>query len=355
MLIHTLKKGLEQAALGLSRHRIDLLSKLLPALIQTRSVNLKKLACALSGFAQVDSHYRRLQRFFNSGLSPSVFTQLILNKLVTTGQAVTLVLDRTHWKWGKTHLNLLCLGLLYQGVSIPLISQSLQRAGNSHTRDRKRMIPQALTYLSGCTGCLLADREFIGKKWLQFLLQQKNWTFVIRIRCNSWVSLDDGQLRYLASMTRYWKRGATRTFFNVLLYKSLRLNLVVHRPKKGDPLLLVTNRTDLDQVTRLYGQRWSIETAFGFLKSKGFHLEETRLTHPDRLLLLMGVLTWTLLWCLLIGLQKHARKAIRKKKHGRRAISLFRLGLDQLQQMICNPKYQQKQARKYARCLLSWT
>ena len=56
----------------------------------------EKLACALPGLAQIDSHYRRLQRFFNSGLSPSLFTQLILNKLVVSGQAVTLVLDRTH-------------------------------------------------------------------------------------------------------------------------------------------------------------------------------------------------------------------------------------------------------------------
>jgi len=228
-----LKKGLEQAALDLSRHRIDLLCKLLPALIQTRSVNLKKLACALPGLALIESHYRRLQRFFNSGLSPCVFTQLILNKLVVTGQAVTLVLDRTHWELGATHLNLLCLGLLYQGVSIPLISQSLQRAGNSHTRDQKRMMRQAFTYLKGCTGCLLADRKFIGKEWMRFLLKQKGWTFVIRIRCNSWVRLDDEQLQYLASMTRYWKRDTTRIFFNVFLYQSVRLNLVVHRPPKG--------------------------------------------------------------------------------------------------------------------------
>ena len=57
---------------------------------------------------------------------------------------------------------------------------------------------------------ILADREFIRKAWLQFLLQQKGWNFVIRIRCNSWVTLDDGQLRYLATITRHWKRGTTR-------------------------------------------------------------------------------------------------------------------------------------------------
>jgi hypothetical protein len=141
----------------------------------------------------------------------------------------------------------------------------------------------------GCTGCLLADREFIGKAWLQFLLKQKDWDFVIRIRCNSWVTLDDGQLRYLATITRYWKRDTTRSFFNVCLYRSLRVNLVVHRPKKGDPLLLVTNRTDLNQVVQTYGLRWSIETAFAFLKSKGFNLEEIRLIHPHRTVVDIGI------------------------------------------------------------------
>jgi hypothetical protein len=182
------------------------------------------------------------------------------------------------------------LGLVFQGVSIPLISLSLQRPGNSHTREQKQVVRQALSYLKGSTCCLLADREFIGKDGFQFLLRQRDVSFVIRIRCSSWVTLDDGQLRHLASITRYWKRGLTRTFYNVTLYRSLRLNLVVHRPLKGDPLLLITNRSDLDQVVATYGQRWSIETAFGFLKSKGFHLEETRLTQPTRLTLLIGLL-----------------------------------------------------------------
>jgi hypothetical protein len=52
------------------------------ALIQVLSVNLKKIACSFSGRAQVDSHYRRLQRFFSSGLSPALFTQLIVAQLM---------------------------------------------------------------------------------------------------------------------------------------------------------------------------------------------------------------------------------------------------------------------------------
>ena len=42
MLIHTLKKALTQGPVSLTRHRIDLISRLVCALIQVRSVNMKK-------------------------------------------------------------------------------------------------------------------------------------------------------------------------------------------------------------------------------------------------------------------------------------------------------------------------
>ena len=54
--------------------------------------------------------------------------------------------------------------------------------------------------------------------------------------------------------------------------------------------MLATNRTDLDQVLSIYKTRWSIETAFGFFKSRGFNLEETHLTQPKRIELLLAVL-----------------------------------------------------------------
>ena len=307
---------------------------------------LEKVGVCLIGSGLYRQPASSVAAVFSSGLRTTVFTQLIVDKLVVAGHPLLLVLDRTHWQLGQTDLHLLCLGLVFQGASIPLISLSLQRPGNSHTREQKQVVRQALPYLKGSTCCLLADREFIGKDGFQFLLRQRDVSFVIRIRCSSWVTLDDGQLRHLASITRYWKRGLTRTFYNVTLYRSRRLNLVVHLPLKGDPLLLITNRSDLDQVVATYGQRWSIEIAFGFLKSKGFHWEETRLTQPTGLTLLIGLLAVGLLWCLLIGLQQHQQKPIVKKKHGRRAISLFRFGSDRLQQLICQSRHRPKAVRE---------
>ena len=129
-------------------------------------------------------------------------------------------------------------------------------------------------------------------------------------------------------------RGTTRYYPQTTLYDGLTLNLVCHRPVRGERILLITNRTDLQQVLTLYGQRWAIETTFACLKSRGFNLEDTHLTHPQRLHLLMGLLAWTLLWALLVGQQLHHTKPIPIKKHGRPAISLFRRGLDPLTPII---------------------
>ena len=94
--INILKQSLEQQKVSLSRYGIDLLCRLILALIQTRCVNLQKVAAALYGPAQVDSHYRRLQRFFAQQISPEIFAALILERIAKEGQHLYLSLDWTH-------------------------------------------------------------------------------------------------------------------------------------------------------------------------------------------------------------------------------------------------------------------
>ena len=176
-------------------------------------------------------------------------------------------------------------------------------------------------------------------EWFRFLLEQHGLEFIIRIRCNCWVTLKDGRFRHLSLLTRNLPKGKTRIYEQVKLYdleETVQVNLVCQRSAKGELVLLVTNRSDLNHVLDIYPTRWSIETAFGFLKSKGFDLEKTHLTKPKRIQLLLGVLSLCLLWALLVGVQEHLRKPITVKNHGRKTISFVRLGLDQLQDAIGN-------------------
>ena len=358
--INTLKKHLEQTGLSLSVYRLDLLCNLLCGLMRVRSVNLMKLAPTLSGRSALMSRYRRLQRFFSSGLSPSSLSAFMVRRLVPSSQPLflSLPIDRTHWKLGRTDVNVLCLGLLYKGVSIPLESMALGKAGNSNTSERKRLFRRAWKYLKDYPCCLLADREFIGADWLRFLLRQKGLDFIFRIRRDSWMTLADGSSRHLELFTRNLPKGKTRTYESIELYdgkKAVRLNLVCHRSVQGELVLLATNRVDLDRVLSLYKTRWSIETVFGFFKSRGFNLEDSHLTQPKRIELLFAVLALGVMWALLVGEESEQEKPIPEKKHGRKAISLVRLGINQIHDTLEHFDDRWKLFRQYCRLLLSCT
>jgi len=116
--------------------RIDFLAKFIVALFTVRSVNLTKIAEAFSGKATVDSHYKRLQRFFK--LFQLDFAQItfFVLKSFSNEENIILALDRTNWKWGQKNLNFLTLALVYKGVAIPLIWICLDKRGNSNTKER---------------------------------------------------------------------------------------------------------------------------------------------------------------------------------------------------------------------------
>lgn len=95
-----------------------------------------------------------------------------------------------------------------------------------------------------------------------------------------------------------------------------------------------------------YAKRWQIETLFGCLKGRGFDLESTHLKEPERLSKLIALLSLALCWACRTGLWQHQLKPLKLKKHGRKAKSLFRYGLDFLRNIVLNlgqklPQFQQ--------------
>jgi hypothetical protein len=75
---------------------------------------------------------------------------------------------------------------------------------------------------------------------------------------------------------------------------------------------------------------------FGRLKSRGFRLEETHVTAPERLEKLMALLALASCRAAVVGEWPAAHKPPAVKKHGRRWKSLFRHGLDYLRRILSN-------------------
>jgi len=97
------------------------------------------IATALPDGTLKDSKYKHIQRLFRTfPLDFSTVARFIVSQL-PEGQYL-LTLDRTNWKFGQTHINILCLAIVQQGMAIPVLSILLDKTGNSNTDERIPLI-----------------------------------------------------------------------------------------------------------------------------------------------------------------------------------------------------------------------
>ena len=107
------------------------------------------------------------------------------------------------------------------------------------------------------------------------------------------------------------------------------------RLEDGTFLIVATQSAPKFAITD-YAKRWGIETLFGIFKTRGFCLESTHLRDVERLSKLLALLSLALCWVFLTGEWLHQLKPLTIKKHGRKAKSIFRYGLDYLRNIVLN-------------------
>ena len=73
---------------------------------------------------------------------------------------------------------------------------------------------------------------------------------------------------------------------------------------------------------------------FGCLKTRGFCLEATHVTDPDRLRKLLALVALAFCWAHIVGEWLSAQRPLPVKKHGRKTVSIFRHGLDHLRRIL---------------------
>jgi len=312
--------------------RLNFLAMFLIALFKVKTVNLSEIATALNPEAKVGSNYRRLQRFFaDFEIDYDVIAKLITSLLPQPTEGYSLSLDRTNWRFGTFSINLLVLGIVHKGVAFPVYWLFLDKKGNSNTAERIAIMEKFMaTFGASSIAWLLADREFVGKKWFKFLRRQQI-PFRIRVRQNFQVAGKNGQIPVMA----IFQHLAVDEML-VLPRKRLILGqqLYLIGLRLADESLLIVTDQKPDTALEDYAKRWNIETLFGILKSRGFRFEETHLTDGDRINKLLALLALATLWTFKVGEWLHLQEPLKIKKHGRLVKSIFRYGLDFLRATV---------------------
>jgi hypothetical protein len=321
----------------LSNDRRQTLAVLILGLISARTVNLTHLAGAFCGPAKLSSNYRRLQRFFQYVRLDADWLARTLVALLRLAPPYRLCLDRTNWKVGARDINLLVLCIVTRRARIPVLWDILDHRGCSTMAQRAALLGRFLALFGkGSIKLLLADREFDGNQWFDFLVEN-DVPFAIRISSRLNVRLTNGFEGPLGRLTR--RMRARRHLMNAKgclagmdkrFAGTLRFGVVRHA---DDTIIVVTNRNPR-KALRAYKSRWQIECLFAETKTRGFNMEDTRLTHPAKLSLLLALVAIAMAWCLACATVLTGRHDIPRARHGFRRKSTFRLGFDALRHWV---------------------
>lgn len=324
----------ELSPLNWSVARLILAANFIMALLMLRTVNLAVLSNAFETEVETESNYKRMQRFFRFfKLDFDALAQVVGSWL--PDKPWVLCLDRTNWQIGITDVNILVLAVAYRGIAIPVVWTFLAKKGNSNTDERITLIGRFIKLFGKeRIAYLTADREFRGKKWLQYLVHQKI-NIRVRIPNNTRVSNKHGNRMLPATRLFSLKVGEVMVLKQRRLVWGIPVYLGAVRSSNEHAIIISTAYTS--GLIADYARRWEIETLFGCLKSRGFDMEKTRMRDPERLNKLFALLTIAFCWCYRVGEWRAEQKPIRILKHQRQAVSLFRYGLDYLNRILFSP------------------
>jgi hypothetical protein len=312
--------------------RLDCLGQIIQALFIVRTINLTQIASAFKSEVKEESSYRRVCRFFTGFTFDMSEIVLLVFRLFPLGDKCTLILDRTNWKWGKTPINILMLSIAYRGIGIPLFWVVLNLEGNSCAEDRIDLLKRVVGRLGiDRIETLLADREFIGTRWFLFLIEQKI-PFIVRVKQNSIVEIGESGKLPLGRLRKWLSRKKVVNYSINLWGLSLYVSIEKRRGAKEE--MIVVSNLKFEDPLGVYRRRWEIETMFGCLKTRGFRMEDTHITDPDKIERVVFVLAIAFCWAYRVGDIQDRIQAIEVKTHGRRARSLFREGLNLIRRAI---------------------
>jgi len=314
----------------LDPRRLTVLSALILAVIQARSVVLYQLVQIVDLPGSDDTVYQRLKRFVQFTLPDLLVARFVLAHLQDE-QQLLLVLDRTNWKWGSADINILLLSVRWQTFSFPLVWTLLPHSGNSNMATRIALVKRLMPLLEGRKLLLAADREFVGKEWF-VALRRMNIPPVIRIRANSVVEGLPVWVRF-----KKLRLGEVRVWYKSVHVYGVTLRVLACKNLHGQTLFLAY-QGHAGPALKRYALRWTAENMHQALKSRGFFLESTHLTQPARISTLLAVVALAFVWCCLVGEFEEQRDPSCCLRHGYPPKSLFRRGLDALCTVLNKPK-----------------
>lgn len=309
-------------AKNLSRKKF--IGDFLIGMLESRKVQFKEIALHIESAAALESVERRIQAFFKDYDFDYKQVCLLLLMFLPKGK-LQLSIDRTEWDFGIYQCNILMIVAKNGSIGIPLYWELLDNnSGNSNCKDRCDLL-QSIVDVIGLDriGLIVGDREFIGIQWLKYL-KDRQINFCMRLPKNHLITLKNGAVCSINDLLSHQEER----YFETCLVDGIWCNTMLKKLDNKDFLFLIGN-LPAKQLGNLYRHRWCIEVLFQTFKQRGFDLETTHIKGNEKLSKLLVFVSIAVAITLKTGQYLHQKvKMIKVKKHGYKANSFFRKGLD---------------------------
>jgi hypothetical protein len=241
-------------------------------LLIKETVNLNKLKGTVGAVldrsdTQPSSNYKRLIRIFDYHSDSTLWLDLLVFVFTFLGlRGDYLILDGTSWRSGKTKFHFLTLCVVHKGVAIPIFWTNLHKVGHSSTHERIELVKAALLRFDLSHSVLIADREYIGTSWFEYLINNEI-DFIIRLKSGTYrEAMDQSEGRSYGQLCNKVRRSkvASKVLGKPFVLEGMPLNFIVLKNCKenaGDPLvyLLTSLNESARSVADKYRMRWKIE------------------------------------------------------------------------------------------------
>ena len=315
--------------------RIRTFTDLIWGIVKAKTVKVKELAIHVGSKGGLRAKISKVERLFLKQNISLICLGKVIVKLLGLEGSLKIAIDRTNWQFGAKNLNFFVAAIVYGNISIPIAWLLLDKKGNSSTLERINLTERILKILpKEKIEIILADREFIGEEWLEYLSSAR-LPFAIRVKKNERIIHKNGGRMQLCKFFANIKLGASKTLETKIYNRKISVKITCLQLDR-EQLFIASNAVVGVNALLVYKQRWSIERSFKSLKTSGFNIEDTHITDLKKLEKLFAILSVSLAICVVAGEIKNKIRAIKVKKHGRKSYSLFTYGFDWLKDYFYN-------------------
>jgi hypothetical protein len=316
--------------------RLNTLAGLVSGIVGSSCAHLPKIAQKVPDNTKKESRVKRFSRWIdNEYIEYSCYYLPYVEGLLggLAHQPLLLAMDGS--EMGRQCMTLM-VSVIYKKRALPIAWIVVQGSSGHFAEEAHIALIERVQAIvpQGCDVIFLGDGEFDGTT-LQATLTAYGWEYVCRTAKNAQVC-DQGDQFSLHEVDV--QPGNCIGLHDVSLTHQAYgpvLAIAWWKAECPDPIYLVTNMVLVAEACYWYEKRFRIETFFSDQKSRGFNMQKSHISNPERLSRLMIAACLAYIWIIYLGVVAKRDGWVKiVHRTDRCDLSLFQLGLGLLEHFL---------------------